>query len=1482
MRISLTALTDQGPRDVVVDGDSDMTVGTVARSLIATLNADSVEEPLAEVVRLPSARWIEDPPHPLWAGGRMLDPSAAAGRLLRDGALVAVHPSGAPATVLAEPSGIAEVRVSGGPAAGSVHRLGIGATTIGTAADVDVRLADPSVPPHALRVTVESRRVTVSGAGVLDEVPLEGTVEWPLGGVLAVGSTVLTLASPASPDAHLSALEDGGLAYNRPPRIRAQSGPRRIEVPQEPEKGQRERLRLLGSLLFAATGVVMVVFTGQWYWALMALAYPVIQVGEWIADRLYGRKSYKKAMKEYRAKKAEFDGALESLRRADQAEWRALAPDPAEILLTTTGPRRRLWERRAGDPDTLHLRFGLADLPARIELRPARGGGDDPVMPPPPVAHAVPVPLPLSELGVVGLSGPRDRSRALARWLVAQAAALHSPRDLAIVVLSADPDAASHWNWVRWLPHCTPREGEDCVALIGADPDTVARRVTELAIRITERRRTAEPSFGVAPAAPVEGSYNILLVLDGARQLRRVPGMPQVLSGGPGVGLHAICIDDDERLLPEECMAVAVWDWDRPTHVRLHGNGLDSVGPVLADQVTPAWCDRLARALAPVRDVSRDDAESMIPSSARLLELLRMPSPTAAQVQSVWQAGGRTTLVPIGVSADGVFSVDLRLDGPHGLIAGTTGAGKSELLQTLIASLAVANRPDEMTFVLIDYKGGAAFADCASLPHVVGMVTDLDGHLTERALESLGAELRRRESLLLHAGAKDIEDYCELFDAGDRRASSRIPRLILVIDEFAAMVAELPDFVEGLVDIGRRGRSLGVHLLLATQRPAGVVTGDIRANTNLRVALRVTDPDESSDVLDDPAAARISKSSPGRCYVRSGVGSPVAVQAARIGGRRPGNVSSTPAQVVPLPWGGLGRPLVLAAAAGDESSMVTDLKVLVAAVREACDRAGLEKQAPPWLPPLPAVVTLDDLPAVFADEDDVAPLAFGLTDLPSAQSRSTLTLDLVHGGHLYVAGSARSGRSTVLRTLAGALASSCAPSDVHLYAIDCGANALLPLVALPHCGAVVGRDQIERMERLLARLHTEVSRRQQVLAATGFASLAEQRAAVAPSERLPWMLLMLDRWEGFVAAFENYDYGRLIDTVLRLLREGAAVGLRAVFTGDRSGLGGQVSTVFDDRLILRMSDPNDYNYAGISERHVPSEMPAGRVLDAVGTGGTSLRESQIALLSGDVSGTAQVAELQKLAREAERSYGRPSHSLRPLHVDELPVRATFSEALALDPDFKAPSPLWALVGVGGDELGPIGVDLLAEGPGFTVAGPPRSGRSTVLMTMVESLLNPSIGEGLVPVVLICPRRSPLRALEGKPGVLGLLNINADHDDLQRTIDSQRRYVVVADDAELLDGSEIDDALLETLRLARDGEHGVIVAGTTDDLTRTFNGSAAESKRSRSGVLLNIQSSDDGDVLGIRLPRNTDFRGPIGRALVVNLGSATLAQAALPS
>ena len=1279
MRITLTALTPTGPRDLVVSGDDGLTVGQVAAEL---RGAVWPREQLAEVIPLPGAeqgswatrRQAHARGATLWVNARPLDPGAAAAGLLHDGAVVAADQQTAPATMLDEPSGAVEIRAVGGPVAGTVRRLGLGAATLGSARDCHVPV--PGLAPHAARITV-SRGVPEAGvtleplpggplpAGPVPGGPVPGgpvpggpgpsllldgeevttARPWPPGALLEIGPHVLALALPEQPDAHLSPAGDGGLAYNRPPRLWPASRPRRIEVPAEPKRGEKVRLQLLAALLPLVLGLAMVAALHSAMYALFMIMSPVMIVGQWITDRRHGRVSHQRAVREYKQKLAEVEPTMAAAQAADEAERRITSPDPAQVLLTATGPRRRLWERRAHDPDTLHLRVGLtSQTPVAVEIVAEKGAPADAELPPPPTARNVPVPLPLPLLGVLGLAGPLDSSRGLARWLVGQAAALHSPRDLQIVVLSADPEAGRHWNWVRWLPHCAPRKGEACIALVGSDPATAGRRVAELAGEVTERLEKARSMPGVMDderAASPDLGPKILVVLDGARVLRRIPGMPQVLAAARRAGVYSICIDESERMLPEECAAVASWDPEFPACVNLRGGGLEMLGRVLADQVSPAWADRMARALAPVRDVSRDDADAAIPSAARLLDLIGMPDPDAGAIADGWARLGRTTAAPVGVSADGPFVVDLRADGPHGLIAGTTGAGKSELLQSIIASLAVANRPESMTFVLIDYKGGSAFKDCARLPHTVGMVSDLDGHLTERALASLSAELKRREEILLHAGAKDIEDY---WDARRRRRElDPLPRLVLIIDEFASLVAELPDFVTGLVGIAQRGRSLGVHLMLATQRPAGVVSADIRANTNLRIALRVTDSAESSDVIDTPEAAFIAKSTPGRCYVRSGAAAPVAVQSARIGGRRPGQGRATAlARVIPVPWNYLGQPLPADRAGPQEDGdLATDLSVLVDAIRGAAAKLDVPEQRSPWLAPLPPVVTLDQL-RVAQGGDEVPPLPYGLTDIPDRQARDPLTLDLAQGGHLVIAGAARTGRSTVLRTMAGSVAAHASPADVHIYAIDCGTGALLPVSALPHTGAVVSRDQADRVERLLAKLRGEVRRRQQLLAADGFAGLAEQRAAARdPAARLPWMLLLLDWWEGFFAAFEQYDYGRLIEAILQLLREGAAVGLRAVFTTDRSALLGQPGTVFGERMLLRLTDSSDAGLAGVSERVLPASQPPGRVMfDA----SPRPLEAQIAMLDADPSGPAQVAALRRLGQRAQEHYGPPPRS----------------------------------------------------------------------------------------------------------------------------------------------------------------------------------------------------------------------------------------------
>jgi DNA segregation ATPase FtsK/SpoIIIE, S-DNA-T family len=1528
MRIALTALTRQGPRDVVVSGADDITTGEVAAALGSALGSAPGSVPragaggaqrLAPVVSLAGHRRIGEGAPPgggvgagpgigstgtsaLWVNGRQADPRAPARQTLRDGAVVAVDPASAPATAAvtaAEPAGAVEIRVTGGAGAGIVHRLGLGSFTLGAAPQCDLLIGGRGVPGYAAQLTVapEDGDVAVTltpppgppaGAPlVLNGEQVQQARPWPPGEPLKIGPNVLAVHRPEPPDAHLSPDGDGGLAYNRPPRLAPPRPPRMIEIPAEPRRAERVRLQLFAAMIPLALGIVLAKLLHQWMYALFMLMSPVMILGQWASDRRHGRVSYQRALKQYRERWAVLTTRIAEERAAEEAELRAAAPDPAELLLTATGPRRRLWERRPGDEDALRLRVGLADVPSRIQLVPERGASNDVVPPDVPGLHDVPVTVPMPAIGVLGLAGPRDASRALARWLVAQAAALHSPRDTSIVVLTVDPAAGPHWNWVRWLPHCAPRQGEECVVTVGADPDSIGRRVSELAAQAADRARAAADPSQLAGGRDGAAGRTILLVLDGARALRRFPGMPQLLAAGPATGICAICLDDAERELPEECAAVISWHDGYPGWVTLRGGGLDLGSAVLADRVSVAWADRVARALAPIRDISRDD-DAAIPQAARLLDVIGMPDPTPEQVLRHWQRpqtpGGRTTAVPIGVGADGPFVVDLRADGPHGLIAGTTGAGKSELLQTLIASLAAACRPDAMTFVLIDYKGGSAFKDCARLPHTVGMVTDLDGHLTERALASLSAELRRREQVLLQAGTKDIEDYW------DSRPAEPLPRLVLVIDEFASLVAELPEFVTGLVGIAQRGRSLGVHLILATQRPAGAVSADIRANTNLRIALRVTDAAESLDVIDAPDAARIAKSTPGRCYVRSGAAAPAAMQSARIGGRRPGiAANAAEVAVAAVPWAVLGRPLPAARPvpdeaaayqaasyqAGDDPTLATDLSVLVDAITGAARALGIPAQRSPWLPPLPESVTLDALPPI--PDAGEASVPFCLIDIPARQSRDALAVDLSHGGHLVIAGAPRSGRSTALRTIAGSVAARYSPADVHVYGLDCGGGALGPLLQLPHCGALVSRDQTDRVERLLSALRAEIGRRQQVLAADGFAGVAEQRAACPdPERRLPWMLLLFDWWEGYVAAYEQYDYGRLIESILLILREGPAAGLRAVVTTDRAALLGQVGTVFQRRLVLNLADKDDAAYAGLNVRAMPRLQPSGRV---VFLGSSQMLEGQVALLGRaasepDPSGPAQVAALHALGRGAALRYPRPPRSQRPLRVDALPVRITAAETLALEPSFNPPSALWALAGAGGDELGPLGLDVGADGPGVVVAGPPRSGRSTALLTMTRSLLAAG-----TPVLVITPRRSPLRALDGTSGVLGVLD-GSDSAAAEELLSGRDRFVAVVDDAEMLADGLVSPVLERVLVSGRDGEHGVILAGPVTDLGRCYAGFIFTALKSRCGLFTGLEGPGDGDLFGLRLPRGTG-PGPLGRGLLVRSGTTAPVQIALP-
>jgi len=1459
MRIAVTVRdTAASPRDYFVDADA----GTPVVDLLRHMGFDSPSDASLSV------------------SGSRVDPSASLRRAgVLHGSVITIDRSRSREQREGQQSGprprsgLVDLGISSGPGAGEVARLGPGQHTVGSSSANTAVLR--TLPAAAVVVAVDMQmQVTVRAASAhvrahLGGVALTEQLEpWKAGVELSIGDSLLQQRPVTETAAVLEPTEDGGAYnYNRPPRIGFTGPDEMIRIPAAPPFQAKNSLPWVAALLPLLGGVVSALIFGSFAFLALALLSPILVIVNSLTARRQGLRSHGTKIAEHRDTIARIETDIAARHDLERAALLAAAPSAADLWSIATAPASRLWERRPTDLDHLLLRVGTASLPSAVVVEDMREPLEYRRRLPPLLAD-VPITIPLAEAGVLGIAGQTETARAVAQWLVAQNAVLQSPRDMQLVVLTSG-ETQKAWEWVSWLPHAAPALGQDARVLVGNDADTIGRRVAELVQLVADRQQHAASSTG----RRTRFVPDIVVVWDGARRLRSYPGVAGVLRDGPTVGVYGICIDDSERSLPEECSSVVSI---RPGgRAVLRRSTYEAVQNVRLDLVDDEWLDRISRSIAPIRDTG-DDEDDAIPSSARLTEVMQLEPVNADRIAAGWAGGARSTRAVIGVSLDGPFSIDLVADGPHGLVAGTTGSGKSELLQTLVASLAVANRPDAMNFVLVDYKGGAAFKDAVRLPHTVGMVTDLDAHLVERALASLGAELTRREHLLAGAGAKDIDDYVTARGKNIPGTGSPMPRLLIVIDEFASMARELPDFVSGLVNIAQRGRSLGIHLILATQRPSGVVSAEIRANTNLRISLRVTDVADSSDVIDAPDAARVSATLPGRAYVRLGHSSLVPFQTARVGGRSLTAIGPQPVAapvVVTIGWESAGYPLPVPPRSDTTEGDTTDLSRLVDAARTAARGLGLPPNHSPWLPALAESVLLPEL--LSEDTADGARLPttpWALGDLPSAQSQRPVVIDLASLGHLFIAGAARTGRSQALRTIAASLADTISSADLHLFGIDMGNGALLPLTRLPHTGAVVQRGERERVVRLFDRLQTELTRRQELLGRLGVADITEQRSHAEPNARLPHIVVLLDRWESFTSTFADVDGGALIEQVLGFLREGSSAGVHLILAGDRSLLSGRISVLTEDKWILRLADRSDYGMGGLNPRKIALNIPDGRMLRA-STG----QEAQVALLASDPSATAQASALTQIAMKArERDRDIPARQ-RPMRIDLLPAQISWDDAALYPSNASAPA-LWALLGVGGDELTSVGVDLADGSPTFLVAGPPRSGRSNLLAVMTRTLLDAGTS-----IVLIAPRRSPLPALfADQTGVRAVFErTDISGEELESALDVEGPVVLVIDDGELVRDMPAKDFLRDWIRSAAGNSHGVVLGGNAADVGSGFTGWQTDIRNNQRGMLLSPRNQFDGDLLGVRISRSTTTAPVTAGRAIVHLGDGTLQTLQVP-
>ncbi len=1395
------------------------------------------------------------------------------------------------ATVVAHPF---ELLVVGGPLAGLRVPLRPGRHILGRDPSCDVRLDDDQASRQHVELHVADGAVHIRDLGSTNGTVVDGRAlpsgadpaETPSplrpGQVVEIGATLFSVEPAALDDQRHAQLHevDGGLAFNRPPRVhRARIDPT-VRIPLAPTPPFRRKFPISAAIVPVAMGLVLYLVMQSPVMLLFCAMGPVMMGFSLFEDRRGGHKEFRAATAAFDEELAGLDQRATALHDQLVRARRDDAPSPAHLLDRAANRRPELWERRPTDADFLVLRVGVSDMPAQLQFEGGSAESPDPTLQARLDALVaehrtdpdVPVDVDLRTIGVLGVAGPPAERESLLRWLVLQAAILDSPRDLAIVVL-APADQADQWEFTKWLPHTTTLfAGIPGARGVASQPDDVRVLFQAVDDLLTQRTIEAERRLGFGD---ILWAPHVLVVIPGELQIPR-PSLSRVLSTGPGFGISVLVGAGTAEYLPGECRAVVrIGQYANDWAVTVAATG-DTIPGIVGDLVALPAATRAALDLAPMRDVSAASATGDVPRQVLLLDVLELDPLSTDAVRRRWDAHRDDPGLgaPIGVGPAGPVVVDLRRDGPHGLTAGTTGAGKSELLQSYVAALAATYPASKLTFVLVDYKGGAAFKDCVDLPHTVGFFTDLDPHLAQRALVSLNAELRRREHILGEHGAKDLIDL-------ERKAPDHAPaNLFIVFDEFAFLKKEVPEFVAGVIDIAQRGRSLGVHLMLATQRPSGVVDDHIRANTNLRIALRIADEVDSNDVLDRPDAAHIPKGLPGRAYVRTGHSDVTVVQAA-YGGAVSGAAEHAPTRVVPFAFtSGLGGGRGGAGSGGagggqgdgDEDERPTDLQRLVACIRRAHAEAGIPDQPHPWLPPLDPTVELGGLAAAHPVPAGATELAavLGLADVPEAQTVRPWVLDLGATGHLLVYGTGGSGKTTLLRSIAAGLASRLWPSDLQLYVLDYASRGLRSLDALPHVGAVINADELERTERLFTMLEALVGERKARLGAVGASSLVEYRRLHGAD--IPYVVLLLDGFAGFSSVFTGVDHGALLESIGRLVADGRSVGVHVVVTADRrNAIPSNLSGVIASRLVLRMADADEYATLGLPMSTAQADLPPGRGFADDG------HEVQLAVVGADPSGGGQsdtvAAWGAHLAQQAA-AHGMPAPPpvlLLPAHVGPTDVPAV------------TPGRCCVAVGISGATLGPAWVDL-DDLPMFMALGPDRSGRSSALEVLARGVFDARPG---IEAYLLAPRRTQLADLPGWTEVAS--GIDAC-DELSTALAGEVRaragtnpppMLVVVDDGDELTEGRASMAIDVIVKRGRDAGVILLASSQTHVVHRTFGGWLTELRKSKHGLFLAPDVEIDGELMGTRLPNKTGRTFPPGRCYLVRRGAVDYVQLARP-
>ena len=872
-------------------------------------------------------------------------------------------------------------------------------------------------------------------------------------------------------------------------------------------------------------------------------------------------------------------------------------PSSGELLEFTTSNTRRLWEKSSTHEDFLSLRLGAGDMPSPNEIEDAKedlGSEHDPLndhieelKEKFDILRQVSVAVSLYDHRLLGVvSGDEEKRDQLMRILALQIAALHPYTDVRMCYVFPGRDLEK-MEYTRWLPHTYTPDGK--LRMIVCDSKAMGDVMYYLSDVIRERLEAGENRKNKEEEEKVLPHY--VVFISDISMIEGEPVSKYLLDPPKNAGVSVIFSADAIDKLPSHCNTIVQWEKDYSGCYNTLSKFEEREG-VAFDRVSLAEMDVFSRQLSNFK-VRENASNAAIPDMLTFLDMYKTSRVEDLDMYHKWLENrtyeSMRSLIGQKAGEQPVYlDIHEKYHGPHGLVAGTTGSGKSETLQTYILSLVLNYHPHEVAFILIDYKGGGMAQSFIGLPHLAGVITNLGGNQTTRALLSINAEIKRRQRIFNEYKIKHIDAYIELYRNGE--AEEPMPHLLIIADEFAELKKEQPEFVRALVSAARVGRSLGINLILATQKPSGVVDDEIWSNTRFRICLRVADKQDSNEMLKRTDAAYITGT--GRGFLQ--VGNDEIFDEFQSGWSgapyTPEIPFSDDSKAKAMIIGLTGKPEAVKKKKkkkGDNVKKFTQLDAMVQYAAKLAEENHI-KPLRQWLPPLPKLLYLEDMKLTWDEKQMKLPI--GLADDPQNQRQFPVYLDFIRDGHLLICGSAGSGKTSLVQTILYGAALHYTAKQVNFYIADFSSRTMTAFAGLPHTGCICMEGDDEKIQQMMGFAEEELDSRKKSFSQKGMGSYRGYRESYSD---VPAIFLVIDNYPAFSDSYEQYE-----STLIQLSREGASYGIYLILTCNNSGdIRSRILQNITKGIGLQLADRFEYDSViGMRSEILPDDRTTGRGL----------------------------------------------------------------------------------------------------------------------------------------------------------------------------------------------------------------------------------------------------------------------------------------------